>query len=127
MAEMLACTRTWPRTPSAYSDSSPCILSRLNSTERAWCNRLWPAGVGVTPRAWRISKAVPTVASRSDNRLLTAEGAMNSVSAALPMLPRSHTATKSCSVVRSRRRVKARSGVFMGKSSRFKMTLPIFP
>jgi hypothetical protein len=53
MAEMLACTRTWPRTPSAYSLNSPCIFSRLNSTLRAWCSRLCPAGVSSTPRAWR--------------------------------------------------------------------------
>jgi hypothetical protein len=53
MAEMLAWMRTWPRTPSAYSLSSPCIFSRLNSTERAWCSRLSPAGVRSTPRVCR--------------------------------------------------------------------------
>ena len=43
----------WPRTPWAYSESSPCSLSRLKSTDRAWCSRLWPAGVGLAPLAWR--------------------------------------------------------------------------
>ena len=46
-------TRGVKLTPSAYSESSACIFSRLNSTERAWCSRLSPAGVSFTPRVWR--------------------------------------------------------------------------
>ena len=48
-----------------------------------------------TPRAWRYSRGVSSAASRSASRVLMAEAAMNSRSAALPMLPASHTATNS--------------------------------
>ena len=41
-----------------------------------------------------------------------ADAAMNSRSAALPMLPASHTATNSCKLVRSMRRAKLRSVSF---------------
>jgi hypothetical protein len=68
-----------------------------------------------------VEQGVST-ASRSDRRLLTAEAAMNSRSAARPMLPSSHTATNSCSEVRSMRRAKLRSEFHGGcSSSRFEM------
>ena len=60
MAEMLACTLTWPRTPSAYSASSTCIFSSPNSTARAWCSSPSPAGVSRTPRVERHT-ADPTI------------------------------------------------------------------
>ena len=94
---------------SVYSASSPCMRSRPNSTVRAWCNRLSPAGVRRTPRLRRCSSGVSTAASSSESRLLTADAAMNSRCAARAMLPSSHTATNSCSEVRSMRRAKLRS------------------
>ena len=62
---------------------------------RAWRNSACPAGVGSTPRLLRTSIGVPTVASISAMRLLTAEGARKARSLALAMVPSSQTAMNS--------------------------------
>lgn len=61
---------------------------------RAWRSSASPAGVGRTPRGLRETSATSQSASRSASRLLTAEGAMNSRSAARAIVPSSHTAMK---------------------------------
>ncbi|MOA36099.1 hypothetical protein D3C78_1576030 [compost metagenome] len=94
MDDRLAAMRTCPRTPDEKS--------RISSARPpAWCNsaracraNASPALVGSTPRAWRLNRITSKVRSSSDNRLLSADGAMCSRAAAAAILPSSSTATK---------------------------------
>ncbi|KAG0730984.1 hypothetical protein G6F23_015756 [Rhizopus arrhizus] len=74
--------------------TSPMICCACRST-------VWPAGVTVTPRVWRSINGSPTNASNSAMRRLTADGAMNSRSAARAMLFSWQTATNRRSEGRS--------------------------
>lgn len=101
IAELFATTRRLPRTPWAQSPTSLSIWARSRMSTRAWCRNARPAGVGESPVRSRRKSCTFTAFSRSAMRLLTAEAAMCSRSAALARLCSSTTATTSLSVSRS--------------------------
>lgn len=80
---------------------SRSIWSRLRRIFRACSSRVLPALVGATPDLVLTTSGAPASCSSCVTLLLIAEAVMFSTSAACAMLLHSHTATKSCSDVRS--------------------------
>src|SRR5439155_25331781 len=82
-------------------DVSPRIRSRMAKTLRAWWTSASPAAVNLTPREPRRKRGIASPRSSSWMRLLTAEAAMCSRSAARAMFLSAATARKRRSVSRS--------------------------